>query len=389
MVWDIGLTQVFNHSRLGQWRSRLLLSYLMVTGSVLGVFAFTVYGIVARDRQHQIDVDIHQLATVAAVSIDTIQHEYEELFSEAEFADYVANRGLTPFSFIPLSDLMEKYRASPSSSLNSLTPSNQGIEWFNHQKQPLVYQGDQFPSTVLPSEIDPAGEWFQQGELRSFVMPISAPVSTHETAIVGYVRATESLLPLTTELKRFRRQLALGVLLVSGLVTVGGIWLTQQALRPVLASFEHLKQFTSDASHELRNPLTAIRASIAVLQNHPERVHPSDLQKIRAIASASQQMSQLVDDLLLLARLDRQTYGSKTWRLIPLDELLEDLGDLYENYAAQADITLTVDDLTPVTIQADAEQLQRLFTNLLTNALKYTPAQDRSRLRSEPMVLML
>jgi two-component system OmpR family sensor kinase len=388
MAWDIGLTQIFKNSQIGRWRYRLLLSYLVVTGALLGIFAFTVYGIVARDRQHQLNLQIRQLATVAAVSFDTIQHEHEELFSEAEYADYVESRGLDPSTFISLSDLMEKYETHPSSSdispiqgtsiasplvLNPLTPSGQGIEWFGHHKQPLVREGDRFPSTPLPSAIDSEGEWIQRDDLRSFVLPISASVSANDVAVLGYVRASESLLPLTTELRQFRQQLALGVLLVSGLVTIGGIWLTQQSLRPVLASFEQLKQFTSDASHELRNPLTAIRASIAVLQSHPERVHPSDIQKLQAIASASEQMSQLVDDLLLLTRLDRQKQNKQTWRLIPLDELLEDLGHLYGDRAAQANITLTVDSHTPVTVQGDADQLQRLFTNLLTNALKYTP----------------
>ncbi|MEB3210970.1 MAG: HAMP domain-containing sensor histidine kinase, partial [Leptolyngbyaceae bacterium] len=370
-------------------RYRLLLSYLVVTGSVLGIFAFTMYGIVARDRQHQLNLQIRQLATVAAVSFDTIQHEHEELFQEAEYSDYVESRSLDPSGFISLSDLMEKYQTHSSSfditpvqgsattslpGLHPLTPRHQGIEWFDSQKLPLVREGDRFPSMPLPSEIAPDGEWIQTKDLRSFVLPISVAVSSTETTVLGYVRASESLVPLTTELEHFRQQLALGVLLVSGLVTIGGIWLTHQSLRPVLASFEQLKQFTSDASHELRNPLTAIRASIAVLQSHPERVHPSDVQKLQAIASASEQMSQLVDDLLLLTRLDRQTHDKHTWRIIPLDELLEELGHLYGDRASQSDLTLIVDALTPVTIQGDADQLQRLFTNLLTNALKYTPA---------------
>ncbi len=383
MVWDIGLTQIFNDSQLRRWRYRLLFSYMMVTGSVLGVFAFTVYGIVARDRYHQLDLQIHQLATVAAISFDTIQHEHEELFSEEEYEDYIASKGLDPSHFMSLSELMGKYRTSSFSSgvtisplpvLSPLTPSDQGVEWFNHQKRPLVREGDLFPANPLPSTINPDGEWYQEDDLRSFILPILLPVAGDDTVVSGYVRATESLRLLTAELRQFRRQLALGVLLVSGFVTLGGIWLTRQSLSPVLASLDQLKQFTSDASHELRNPLTAIRASIAVLQGHPERVHPSDRQKLEAIASASKQMSQLLDDLLVLTRLDRYKLGLKTWRPIPLDELLEDLGYLYCDRASQSGIILTVDHLIPLTVQGDADQLQRLFSNLLTNALKYTPA---------------
>ncbi len=382
MVWDIDLTQIFKHRRLKHWRYRLLCSYLVATGSVLGIFALTVYGIVARDRQHQLDLHVRQLAIVAALSLDPIQHEHEELFSEEEYANYVTSQGLEPFTFISLSDLMGKYQsglsptpttATPPQVLNPLTPNDQGVEWFDKQKRPLVREGERFPLTPLPSNISPDGAWYRWKDLRSFVMPVSA----NGTTVLGYVRASESMSHLAGELQKLRQQLMLGVLLVSGLVTLAGIWLTQQSLEPVLDSFEQLKQFTSDVSHELRNPLTAIRASIAVLQCHPERVHPADIEKLQAIASASEQMSHLVDDLLLLTRLDHHKLTSSVWRPIPLDELLEDLGNLYGDRAAQSNIILTVENLPSITVPGDAVQLQRLFTNLLTNALQYTPAGGR------------
>jgi len=58
--------------------------------------------------------------------------------------------------------------------------------------------------------------------------------------------------------------------------TIGGTWLTQQSLKPIEQSFQRLKQFTADASHELRSPLTTINTAIEVMQSHPERIHPKD-----------------------------------------------------------------------------------------------------------------
>jgi signal transduction histidine kinase len=207
------------------------------------------------------------------------------------------------------------------------------------------------------------------------VLPVYTGVTPDQMFLVGYVRASESTVHLQAELHRLLGGLVLGVAIVSGLVTLGGIWLTRQALKPVLETLTQLKQFTADASHELRNPLTAIRASIAVMQSHPERIHPADAEKLQAIASASTQMSQLVEDLLLLARMDRQTPDRNTWQVIALDELLEDLVTLYCDRAAQNHIDLDLKLISNADIKGDAAQLQRLFTNLIANGLQYTPAK--------------
>jgi two-component system, OmpR family, manganese sensing sensor histidine kinase len=136
---------------------------------------------------------------------------------------------------------------------------------------------------------------------------------------------SESTTVLEAELHRLRWGLGLGGVVALGLTAIGGVWLTQESLKPVVQNLEQLKQFTADASHELRSPLTAVQASVAVMQTHPERVHPSDVKKLDAIASASKQMSCLVEDLLLLARIDSQQTNCWEWIPIAIDEILEAL----------------------------------------------------------------
>jgi two-component system OmpR family sensor kinase len=377
MAWDIDSTRISNQ-KFGRLRTRLLLSYLFVIASILATFSAVVYALVAHDRNQQLNTHLRQIASASASTLEIIQHEYQELTTEGEYQEYKdsipteADGTVIP---ITLSQLMGKYKTHSDSDWvpSPLASADQGVEWFDAQQGLIVHEGDLFPATTLPDQVSPEGLLVQHRYIRSFILAVDLVSTSGESQRLGYVRANESTIPLKTELRQFRSGLVLGVAIVSGLVTFGGFWLTHESLQPILASFEQLKQFTSDASHELRNPLTAIRASIAVMQTHPERIHPADVEKLKAIASASAQMSQLVDDLLLLTRMDRQAFDQQAWRQIALDEMLEDLVDLYSDRAEVAQLSLKCQLLSPVEIYGDSAQLHRLFTNLLTNALQYTP----------------
>lgn len=381
MVWDIGSTLISN-PRLGNLRNRLLWFYMVVIAVILGAFSAVVYGLVARGRYHQLNQHVRQVATASAGTLEIIQHEYDELTTEEEYDDYLTDNnedGDAENSPLPISllQLMGKYKTDTVSQVvaNPLTSENQGVEWFDADGQLLVREGGLFPTAPLPLASETDGTWTREGKIHSFVLPVYTGIAPDQMVLVGYVRASESTVHLEAELHRLLGELVIGVVIVSGLVTLGGVWLTRQSLKPMLVSLTQLKQFTADASHELRNPLTAIRASIAVMQSHPERIHPADAEKLQAIASASTQMSQLVEDLLLLARMDRQTPDRQTWQVIALDELLEDLVTLCSDRAAEKHIDLTLKLDANADVQGDAAQLQRLFTNLIANGLQYTPAK--------------
>ncbi|GAB4201868.1 MAG: HAMP domain-containing sensor histidine kinase [Coleofasciculaceae cyanobacterium] len=375
MVWDTDLTPISNR-RFHNLRNRLLFSYFLIIAAILGTFSAAVYLLVAHDRNQQLDAHLRQVAASSTGMLEIIQHEYEELTTEDKYKGYVPTGSDGMPVPITLSQLMGKYQAESASQIavSPLAASHQGVEWYDAQRRLMVREGGLFLQTSLASEIPQHGILMQAGNIRSFTKPVYAVSTTNPAQILGYVRVTESTVTLEAELHRLQWSLVVGVVTVSGLVALGGIWFTRESLKPILQSFNQLKQFTSDASHELRNPLTAIRASIAVMQSHPERIHPADMEKLISIASASAQMSRLVDDLLLLARMDRQAPDQSGWQRIALDELLEDLVDFCRDRAEQSQIFLKSQLIPGVEINGDASQLQQVFTNLLTNALQYTPS---------------
>ena len=150
-------------------------------------------------------------------------------------------------------------------------------------------------------------------------------------------------------------------LILSG---VGGIWLTHQAMQPIEKSFRRLQQFTADASHELRNPLRAIKSNSAVALKCTEDIRALDAEKFRAIASATTQMTALTEDLLVLAQTDQ--VPTPTQNRVNLTVLLEDLVQLYRAEAEIKQIDLKGKILEHLEVFGDLVQLNRLFTNLIS-----------------------
>ena len=144
----------------------------------------------------------------------------------------------------------------------------------------------------------------------------------------------------------------------------------EQAFQARSASEARMRQFMSDASHELRTPLSSIRG-YAELFRHGAKGRPDDLGKAMArIESESARMSQLVDDLLLLARLDEGR---------PLEAAPLDIAQLAVDGVADASVAdrhhpIRVDAPQPVVVVGDEARLRQVVGNLLRNAMVHTPA---------------
>jgi heavy metal sensor kinase len=157
-------------------------------------------------------------------------------------------------------------------------------------------------------------------------------------------------------------------------------------LNEMLARIEHafirVTQFTADASHELRTPITLIRteAEIAVRRSRSDGEYREAL---RHILLEAERTSALVEELLALARADS---GRETLRIIPVDlsALVRQVGEQWRELIATRNLTfaLEVSD-ERISVLGDRTALQRLLTVLLDNAVKYTPLPGTVELRLE------
>jgi heavy metal sensor kinase len=136
-------------------------------------------------------------------------------------------------------------------------------------------------------------------------------------------------------------------------------------------SFKRMAEFTADASHELKTPLCAMRGEAEVLLLK-ERKAEEYQEGLAHFIEQFDHLNQMINDLILLSKFDTIQAELKT-APIRLDHLMKDLCHLFQVLAEQKNIALEIGTMEEVTVMGDKVRLQQLFTNLIDNAIKYTP----------------
>ncbi len=139
-------------------------------------------------------------------------------------------------------------------------------------------------------------------------------------------------------------------------------------------SEQRMRRFVADVSHELRTPLTAVTAYTELFERGA-RDHPADLERaIHGIGAETSRMNELVEELLLLARLDE----GRPLEQQPVDiaELLVEAIRTARTVAADFPIALSISDVVIVT--GDATRLRQVIDNLLANVRTHTPTGTKS-----------
>lgn len=131
------------------------------------------------------------------------------------------------------------------------------------------------------------------------------------------------------------------------------------------------EQFTSDAAHELRTPLASAKSTLQAVQLHPRQ--PEEYR--RAINDALEdiaRMELLIGQLLTLARLDEIHERTATAQ-VELHVLLGELAESYDQKATQTGGKVIFENSSYATVRGDLDELVRLFSNVLDNAVRYGP----------------
>lgn len=203
----------------------------------------------------------------------------------------------------------------------------------------------------------------------------SLQLHTQNDQLWGYIQVGRSLKELDNRLAAFKLILAFGLPTTILLVGSSSWWLAGLAMRPINRSYKQMQQFTSDVSHELRTPLAAVNAKVETVLDSS---HLSEQQARDVLTSVKHQnlrLAQLVQDLLLLSRLEQQTLMPQKQPCC-LNILIEDLIEEFSALANASSLQLQSSILShqPLYVIGDEDQLLRLLSNLIANAIQYTPA---------------
>jgi len=138
-------------------------------------------------------------------------------------------------------------------------------------------------------------------------------------------------------------------------------------------SFSSLRRFTADASHELKTPLMVLRAGVERGLTHPQT--PRDvLQSLDETLDQINQMTEMVDNLLTLARAD-EGRASLAVEQADLRDVVADVSETAGMLGEDARIRVATEiPSVPVLLPVDRHRIRELLLNLVTNAIKYTPA---------------
>jgi heavy metal sensor kinase len=369
-------------------RFRLALWYAAATALVLIAFAWFVYEVIEHrlgaeiDRQLRIDFDLIE----AQLSVDpqgSVRWNVRGSHGDEGFARISAwfdvwseNKELLLRHWpVPEEKIKDALPAPQTSTLKFATIELEPALFVRAMERPGRVQGQSVVIRVFRDQTE------MRRTLREIVevSVLGFPLAVALAAIGGYLVATRSLAPLDAMARQARRitSESLSKRLPNSnpndelgrLATVFNETLTR-----LEASFAELQRFTADASHELRSPLTALRAvgEVALRDgNDPAMLRET----IASMLEEAERLTDLVDALLTLARMDA-TKSDAAREEVNIAALLEEIRDQFEVLASEKRQTLTVTS-DFIAVQADRTLLRLALVNLVHNAIRHSPSDSQ------------
>jgi len=368
-------------------RIKLTLWYVLFLGVILFAFSILIYMILSAQLHSETDSSLRIVSSQLLANIEIVQNY--PVFKKSVEMDSLTNRLLAEGFAVRL--------------INNFGNIVEGFGPFGILKASIDLTDREF-SSVSTS----VGVW------RIFTLQIGQ---------WGWIQVGKSLSSVRVALFRLSRLMMLIGPTIIILAVVGGFYLAKKSLEPVeritllaeeisveklnkrlnlalpddelghLAStfdgmLERLeesvkkqRQFTSDAAHELRTPLAAIR-SIVDVTLHRDRSSEEYVSALSRIQREIERLSGLIDDLLIITRLEN-TLPKREFAVFSVSALIWEVLETMMVLAKEKNIEIETDLQENVEIAGDRKHLSRAVFNLVDNAIKYTPENGKIRIAAK------
>ncbi|MBV6285547.1 phosphate regulon sensor histidine kinase PhoR [Pseudomonas sp. MAFF 301350] len=140
------------------------------------------------------------------------------------------------------------------------------------------------------------------------------------------------------------------------------------------------KDFVANVSHELRTPLTVIAGYLETLLDNVEEVNPRWVRALTQMQQQGVRMQTLLNDLLLLAKLEATDYPSDN-QPVPIDALLQSIKSDAQALSGQRNQRISLEAEPGIRLKGSEAELRSAFSNLVFNAVKYTQDEGQIRIR--------
>lgn len=163
-------------------------------------------------------------------------------------------------------------------------------------------------------------------------------------------------------------------LTIAGIVVLAvffviALLLSKWALKPVEEAWESQRQFVADASHELKTPLTVILANTSILLKHPESSIANQSQWVESTQVEAENMQGLVNEMLELAQVESR--AAAVYSPIDFSDMVNGQVLQFESVAFERGCTFQDEIADGITVNGDVQQLRKMTSTLIENALKY------------------
>ncbi len=334
-----------------QTRLRLASWYVVVMGFILTLCGLGVYQAIVHAHWQTLD---RELESVAGTLHDSIENTLKQ-----------------PGRLEPIEARFLPERTEKRHVLGAIHQGDYYVRLLDRSGQIIALFGS--PPETLPVTLEKSTWQTTKDVYGNRYHQISLALHTQDNRDWGYMQMGRSLTDLDDYLANVRLVLLLGLPIAMILVGSSSWWLSGLAMQPIYRSYKQIQQFTADAAHELRTPLTATQATVESAQRMLHLSESEARDVLRTIERQNQRLTQLVVDLLLLARMERQPLPINHQQCL-LNDVVSDLVEELTALAITAGVKLTsiIKVHQPLNVVGDEEQLYRLVSNLIINAIQYT-----------------